>query len=166
MKKFSKMFALMLLAGALVVGFASCSNDSSDSSNTNSSSSSSSSGSGNSGSGSGSSSSGATVSATYKLTENDKWQKIFLYSNDTCAWALEEAAELYPDGIIKKGKFTKSDGATWETGVFTIKWTQKAASMTEEKFTSCDGDSTLTVVQGTGTLTSGNEAPKVFTLQK
>ena len=164
MKKFSKMFALMLLAGALVLGFASCSNDSSDSSNTNSSSSSSSSGSGN--SGSGSSSSGATVSATYKLTENDKWQKIFLYSNDTCAWAREEAAGLYPDGIIKKGKFTKSAGATWETGVFTIKWTQKAASMTEEKFTSCDGDSTLTVVQGTGTLTSGSEAPKVFTLQK
>ena len=136
----------MLLAGALVVGFASCSNDSSDSSN--------------------SSSATVTVSATYKLTENGKWQKIFLYSNDTCAWALEEAAELYPDGLITKGKFTKSDGATWETGVFTIKWTQKAASMTEEKFTSCDGDCTLTVVQGTGTLTSGSEAPKVFTLQK
>ena len=164
MKKFSKMFALMLLAGALVVGFASCSNDSSDSSNTNSSSSSSSSsGSGN--SGSGSSSSGATVSATYKLTEKGKWQKIFLYSNDTCAWAYEEAAELYPDGITKKGKFTKSDGATWETGVFTINWTEKSVSQTEVKFEACNGNSTLTVVQGTASLTSGNESPKVFTLQ-
>ena len=164
MKKFLKSIALMLLAGAFVLGFASCSNDSSDSSNTNSSSSSSSSsGSGN--SGSGSSSSGATVSATYKLTENGKWQKIFLYSDDTCAWALEEAAGLYPDGI-KKGKFTKSDGATWETGVFTINWTEKSVSQTKVKFEACNGDSTLTVVQGTGTLTSGSEDPKVFTLQK
>ena len=136
----------MLLAGALVVGFASCSNDSSDSSN--------------------SSSATVTVSATYKLTENDKWQKIFLYSNDTCAWALEEAAGLYPDGIIKKGKFTKSDGATWETGVFTINWTEKSDSQTEVHFKACNGNSTLTVVQGTGTLTSGSEDPKVFTLQK
>ncbi len=108
----------------------------------------------------------ATVSATYKLTENGKWWKIFLYNDDTCALAREEAVGIYKEGIIKKGKFTKSAGATWETGVFNIKWTQKYASMTEEKFTSDDGDSTLMVVQGTGTLTSGNEAPKVFTLQK
>ena len=119
MKKFSKMFALMLLAGALVVGFASCSNDSSDSSNTNSSSSSSSSsGSGN--SGSGSSSSGATVSATYKYESGSKWQKFILYSDASVVHAISDAAAYVTDGIWKKGTYEKN-GDTFSFCILSIK---------------------------------------------
>lgn len=108
MKKFSKMFALMLLAGALVVGFASCSNDSSDSSNSSS------------GVGVALSSLG-TLDATYQKDVEGKWRKIFLFSDGKAYKASQEALTGgAKDGIIKRGKFEKTN--TYKDGTITITW--------------------------------------------
>lgn len=107
MKKFLKSIALMLLAGAFVLGFASCSNDSSDSSNTNSSSSSSSSsGSGN--SGSGSSGSNENVSATYKYESGGTVIKFILYNDATLTQWDSRAVTVIPDGLTMKGTYEKT----------------------------------------------------------
>ena len=160
MKKFSKMFALMLLAGALVVGFASCSNDSSDSSNTNSSSSSSSSsGSGN--SGSGSSSSGATVSATYKYESGSKWQKFILYSDASVVHAISEAAAYVTDGIWRKGTYEKN-GDTFSDCTINFKWThEREKDDPKFEWKEKPNNNSLTVSGG-----SGDYYGTIYTLQK
>ncbi|EID84956.1 hypothetical protein MSI_15520 [Treponema sp. JC4] len=137
MKKFSKMVALMLFAGALVLGFASCSNDSSDS-------------------GSGSD---VTVSATYKYEFGSNWQKIILYSDASVAYARSEAAEAVTDGIIKKGTYEKT-GDTFSECTITIKWTQERSDTSPYDWEDEDGDATLTVSGG-----SGDYFGTTFTLQ-
>ena len=112
MKKFSKMFALMLLAGALVVGFASCSNDSSDSSNTSSSSSSSSS------SGSGNSVSGSSTEklvATY-VSNDGSGKKVCLYEGG-------KASKFKDTKEIRKGTYVK-EGEDYKTCKITVTWTE------------------------------------------
>ena len=108
MKKFLKCIALMLLAGAFVLGFASCANDSSDSSNSSS------------GVGVALSSLG-TLDATYQKDVEGKWRKIFLFSDGKAYKASQEALTGgAKDGIFKRGKFEKTN--TYKDGTITITW--------------------------------------------
>ncbi|MCR5081406.1 MAG: hypothetical protein K6B17_08680 [Treponema sp.] len=153
MKKNLKKLALMILSSALVFGFVSCSNDGSDNSNE----------SGNN-SNSGINNNNATIAATYVKNNNSNWEKIFLYSNNTAARAKSIAASIYPDGIIKKGSFTKS--GNYENGTISIVWNKKAGSQTEVSFVNDNGSSLITVSNGTATIQSGNDPEEIFTLQQ
>jgi hypothetical protein len=153
MKKNLKNFALMLLAGALVFGFVSCSDGGSDNSNV----------SGNNNN-SGINNNNATIAATYVKTNGSNWEKIFLYSNNTAAKAKSEAASIYPDGIIKKGSFTKS--GNYENGTISIVWNKKAGSQTEVSFVNDNGSCLITVSNGTATIQIENNQETGFTLQQ
>ena len=77
----------MLLAGAFVFGFASCSNDSSDSS-----------------------SSSATTAAAYKNSDGSKvWN--FYSDGSWAAWYKDAVNAGVADGIIKKGTYTIYEGS-------------------------------------------------------
>lgn len=146
MKKFSKSIALMLLAGAFALGFASCSNDSSDSSNTNSS----------------SSSSGATVSATYKNESGSKWQKFILYSDASVVHAISDAAALgVKDGIWRKGTYEKN-GDTFSDCTINFKWThEREKDDPKFEWKEKPNNNSLTVSGG-----SGDYYGTIYTLQK
>ena len=135
MKKFLKMAALMLLAGALVIGFASCSNDSSDSSTPAASTATT--------DASGSSTTTTTTTttttntaapatvngvamgtcvATYNRTDKD--YKVYLYDSGKAALYDADVQKVLPasNGIRKTGTFTKTN--TYKDGTIKITWTQ------------------------------------------
>ena len=128
------MAALMLLTGALVIGFASCSNDSSDSSTPAASTATT--------DASGSSTTTTTTTtttntaapatvngvamgtcvATYNRTDKD--YKVYLYDSGKAALYDADVQKVLPasNGIRKTGTFTKTN--TYKDGTIKITWTQ------------------------------------------